>query len=94
MTAPACLCCTAHRPPPLHLDSHHLWPIFLGGPPHPATLVSLCQTTHANVHRILAAMVKAQAWLPRRLGQPVYAHHLATLGFQAWQAAGEASPPT
>ena len=67
---------------------HHLWPVYLGGPPHPATLVHLCPTTHSNVHRILRAMVKAGAWIPRSQGQPRYAHHVATLGYQSWDAAG------
>lgn len=88
MVTPACVCVAEHRPTVLEPQAHHLWPIYLGGPPHPATLLGLCPTTHTNVHRILRAMVAAGAWLPRQTGQPVYAHHTATLGFQAWDAAG------
>ena len=88
MQTPPCQCCAGHRPAVLQPDAHHLWPIYLGGPPHPGTLVGLCQTTHANVHRLLRAMVKAGTWLPREPRVPVYSHHIATLGFQAWDAAG------
>jgi hypothetical protein len=72
-------------------DGHHVWPVYLGGPEIEQTLLGLCQTTHANVHRILRAMVKAGAWLPRERGVPVYSHQVATTGFQAWDAAGR--PP-
>lgn len=88
MKTPDCQCCTEHRPAVLQPDGHHLWPKYLGGPEHPATLLGLCQTTHANVHRLLRAMVKAGTWLPREPGVPRYAHRIATLGFQAWDAAG------
>lgn len=85
---PPCVCVAEHRPTVLEPQGHHLWPLYLGGPPHPETLVGLCPTTHTNVHRILRAMVKAGAWLPRNPGEPHYSHQIATLGFQAWDAAG------
>lgn len=90
-TPPDCVCCKQHRPAVMRSDAHHLWPVYLGGPEHRATLIGLCQTTHANVHRLLRAMVSAGAWLPRKPGVPVYSHHIATLGWQAWDAAGR--PP-
>jgi len=86
-----CKCCKDHRPMVMLPDGHHLWPMYLGGPEHPQTYVSLCQTTHANVHRMLRAMVKEGVWLPRSAfgtGVSIYAHKIATLGFQAWDAAG------
>lgn len=88
VTPPPCVCVKEHRPAVLRPDGHHLWPVYLRGPEHPATLISLCQSSHANVHRLLAAMVKAGKWLPRQPGVPVYSHQIATLGFQAWDAAG------
>jgi len=88
VTPPPCECCKTHRPAVLREDGHHLHPVYLGGDPHPKLLLGLCQTTHANVHRILREMVKAGTWLPRAAGVPRYAHHIATLGFQAWDAAG------
>lgn len=84
-----CLCVKEHRPAVLEPESHHLWPVYLGGPEHQSTMVKLCNTTHSNVHRILRAMIKADKWLPRKAGQPAYSHHIATLGFQAWTAAGK-----
>lgn len=88
MITPPCECVAGHRPAAPNPEGHHLWPLYLGGPAHPATLVGLCPTTHDQVHRLLRAMVKAGAWLPRQLGQPRYAHQVATLGWQAWDAAG------
>ena len=88
MITPACKCVKRHNPAVMKPDGHHLWPMYLGGPPHPATYIGLCQTTHANVHRILRAMVKAGVWHRREEEESVYAHHIATLGFQMWDAAG------
>lgn len=92
MTTPPCICVAEHRPNLRISEGHHLWPLYLGGPEHPQTLVGLCPTTHDFVHGILRAMVKAGAWLPRQQGQPRYAHQVATLGFQAWDAAGRPTP--
>lgn len=89
---PPCRCTSDHRPAVLRPDAHHLWPVYLGGPEVQQTMLGLCQTTHANVHRILRAMVKARRLLPRDPGTPRYAHHVASLGFLAWQAAGEPTP--
>jgi len=83
-----CLCVAEHRPAAPNPHRHHLWPLYLGGPETDATLVLLCPTTHDRVHRLLRAMVTAGAWQPRMLGQPRYAHQVATLGWQAWDAAG------
>ena len=91
MTLPPCQCSAEHRPAVMQVDKHHLWPVYLGGPEHPATLLGLCQTTHANVHRLLRAMVSAGTWLPRPPGVPRYSHQVATLGFQAWDAASRPS---
>lgn len=88
----ACACSSEHRPSVLEPHGHHMWPLYLGGPPHQATYVELCPTTHSDVHRILRAMVRAGSWLPRQRGEPRYSHHLATLGFQAWDAAGRPAP--
>lgn len=56
---PPCVCVAEHRPPVLEVQAHHLWPKYLGGPPHPMTLLGLCATTHTNVHRTIRALVKA-----------------------------------
>ena len=88
MSTPPCVCVAEHRPPTRIAEGHHLWPVGMGGPAHPATLLGLCPSTHDYVHGILRAMVKAGHWIPRSQGQPHYAHQIATLGFQAWDAAG------
>lgn len=93
-TPTRCVCSAVHTPAVLEPQRHHLWPVFLGGPATHATLVLLCPTTHTNVHRILRAMLKAGTWLPRALGEPHYSHQIATLGFQAWDAAGRPTHTT
>jgi len=92
---PPCVCVAEHRPAVLEPQAHHLWPIYLGGPPHPMTLLGLCASTHTNVHRCLRAMVKAgrvlsQAELrePGRPSVPRYSWVTAVNGFLAWDAAG------
>lgn len=92
MTTPPCECVAEHRPPVRLAEAHHLWPMYLGGPEITQTKVGLCGVTHDWVHHILRVMVKQGSWLPRALGQPRYAHHIATLGFQAWDAAGRPTP--
>ena len=91
----ACACQADHRPAPLEPQSHHLWPVYLGGPPAKATMLWLCPTTHTNVHRALRAMVKAGRVLSRtelrEPGRPVvpfYAWATACNGFNAWDVAG------
>jgi len=84
---PFCACVGDHRPLVLEYEKHHLWPIGMGGPEHKATLLLLCPSTHSSVHRILRDMVKND-WHPRRRHEPAYAHHVATLGYQAWVEAG------
>jgi len=94
-TTPQCVCVSEHRPPTLEPQAHHLWPKYLGGPPHPQTLLGLCPTTHTNVHRALRAMVKAGRILtqrelqePDRPPMPRYSWVTACNGFLAWDAAG------
>jgi len=66
-----------------------LWPLYLGGPEVDATLILLCPTTHDLVHEALRRMLRTE-WTPWVPGTGVtrYAHHVATLGWQAWDAAG------
>jgi hypothetical protein len=93
--APPCECCYEHRPAVLEPQAHHLWPVYLGGPVHPQTLLGLCPTTHTNVHRMLRAMVKAGRTMTRdelaetgRPYPPKYAWWVACTGWLAWDAAG------
>lgn len=87
-----CLCAARHEPKVLEPQAHHLWPVYLGGPAHPATLLLICPTTHTNVHRLLRAMVKADAVIPRAKGVPVYSWWTACSGYNAWVAAGRPTP--
>lgn len=95
----ACLCQADHRPAVLEPQSHHLWPVYLGGPPARATMLWLCPTTHTTVHRCLRAMVRAGRVLsrdelrePGRPRPPHYAWATACNGLLAWQASLEPGP--
>lgn len=53
-----CLCVADHRPPPLELNSHHIIPLYLGGPDVPTNRIWLCPNAHANVHEVLRLLLR------------------------------------
>lgn len=53
-----CRCRATHKPPPLELEEHHIWPLGMGGPDLPENRVWLCPTAHTNVHEILRELLK------------------------------------
>lgn len=90
----SCGCVPAHRPPPLELHSHHIWPEYLGGPDTPNNRIWLCPTTHANVHELIRLMLLAdrpltESELEHAEPRPVsrYAARLARRGFTEYQSA-------
>ena len=85
---PPCVCVRNHTPMLRISEAHHVWPVGMGGPEHPATLLGLCPTTHDWVHGILRDFVK-NGWHRHRHTEPFYAFQVATLGWQAWDAAGQ-----
>lgn len=90
----ACTCAADHRPPPLELHSHHVWPLYLGGPDTTENRRWLCPTTHANVHEILRALCRDGLLTFTEYGyvtdRPVsrFAYRLAVEGYLAWRDAG------
>lgn len=50
-----CECVARHRPKPMQLHRHHIWPKAEGGPDK-GNLIWLCPTAHANVHEYLALL--------------------------------------
>jgi hypothetical protein len=85
--------CVAHKfhsPRPQTLDTHHVHPIGMGGPDTVANEVKLCQTGHANVHRLLSvyeATGQTPPWVIRRSFGPGE-RALAAKGWAEFQAAG------
>jgi len=53
----ACACAADHRPAPLELHAHHVYPVYLGGAEN-GELVWLCPTAHVNVHELLRLMLR------------------------------------
>lgn len=47
-----CHCVEKHIPKPLEVHEHHVWPLGKGGPDLASNLLTLCPTTHANVHKL------------------------------------------
>lgn len=92
-TGRGCVCMAEHRPAPLELERHHIWPTGMGGPDVDSNIAWVCPTTHTNCHEMLRAMVRdqtivaystfAEVYIP-----PVsrYAYNLAVDGFRRWQA--------
>ena len=81
--------CSVHRyhsPRPQESDLHHVWPLSWGGPNTKANIVPICQTGHANVHRLLTALRRGSgvvAWeIRRQFGSAE--RHLAERGYGAW----------
>jgi hypothetical protein len=54
-----CVCVTQHRPEPVILHSHHVWPLGEGGPDIQANLLWVCPSTHSNIHELWRLLVKA-----------------------------------
>ncbi len=90
-----CHCVTVHRPVPLELANHRILPGEYGGTYVPENVAVLCPTTHANVHELLRAIVRAGGWLPWSEAQRLnpgrslnrYAFTLAHEGWRRMQAA-------
>ena len=75
-----CLCVTDHNPNPRLNHRHHIIPLAWGGPDTDDNTVSLCPTTHANLHAEL------QEWV--RVGRPTYTSlhpYVRTLLRRAWE---------
>ena len=85
------LLCSIHRyhsPRPQETDLHHVLPLSWGGPNTDENVIPVCQTGHANVHRLLTAFRRSNgfvAWeIQRQFG---YAERLlAKQGYDAWEA--------
>ncbi len=85
-----CLCQVTHRPHPLELERHHIWPLGMGGPDDDANIAWLCPTAHTNAHEILRHFMRSGALTWTKVGAlydvPVsrYAYDLAVDGYHRW----------
>lgn len=90
----SCLCSANHQPGVLELTIHHVWPLGEGGPDDPANEVSVCPTTHYNVHELLRAMIAADREISlyefsAKYGEVAvsrYARNLAATGYRRIKA--------
>ena len=83
-----CDCQAEHRPAPLDLERHHVWPLAMGGPDTAANIEWLCPTAHTNVHEILRTFMAQGHLTWGQVGAlydvPVsrHAYAIATLGYR------------
>jgi len=91
----ACAVHRYHSPRPHLTESHHVWPLGMGGPDVAANRVEVCATGHFNIHELLRALCKASGSLPwatlRRFGRAERA--LARSGYEQWVTAGRPGRP-
>ena len=89
-----CVCVTKHRPEPVILHSHHVWPLGEGGPDIQANLLWLCPTSHNNIHELWRLMVKYTKadtpipWREFREFSP-YVRNVVARGWDQAKAAGQ-----
>lgn len=83
--------CVVHRyhsPRPQESDLHHVWPKSWGGPDDDDNLLPICQTGHANIHRLLTALRATGGvltWVElREFGAAE--RRVALAGYAAWSA--------
>jgi hypothetical protein len=77
-----------HRPIPLELHRHHVWPQAMGGPDVEANKVTVCPTGHANIHVAMRHLIDE---LPPPGSRAEV--RLARTGFEQWLAAGKPGRP-
>lgn len=70
------------------LDSHHVWPLGMGGPDILANRVWTCPTGHRKIHAALRALIDGVEPMGTRAEV-----RLARRGFDAWQAADRPGRP-
>lgn len=65
----ACSLTRYHRPRPVQIDQHHVWPLAHGGPDDPGNIVAACPSCHTSVHALLRLYARVggkPAWRDRR----------------------------
>lgn len=48
-----------HRPKPVQIDHHHVWPLEFGGPSVAANIIDACPSCHTSIHSLLHEYEKA-----------------------------------
>lgn len=82
-----CHCVADHRPAPLELAKHRIFPGEFGGTYTKANVVWLCPTTHVNVHEILDLLIGMNGLTEHEvrvlIDRPVsrYAYQIARQGY-------------
>ncbi len=73
-----------HRPKPMELHRHHVWPLAEDGPDTAANLIWVCPTTHVSVHEYLRELQRFGGVMPVGLAgdYPRFTRRLAELGYR------------
>ena len=79
----------AHKPEPLRVVRHQIWPIGMGGPDDDENKLDICDTGHYNVHVIIGLIILGRS-MP-------YGHQaekkIAITGYSEWVRAGKPGHP-
>lgn len=51
-TTISCQCVGKHIPKAMELERHFIWPLEEGGPAHRSNTITICPTTHSNIHKL------------------------------------------
>lgn len=79
-----------HRPRPLRLVLHHVWPLGMGGPDTPDNWIVTCDTGHYNMHRLLGDLLRSQTM--RTYGTD-NERAMALRAYRKWIEAGKPGSP-
>jgi hypothetical protein len=84
-----CLVHKVHKPEPLRVIRHHIWPLGMDGPDEDDNKLDICDTGHYNVHVILGLLI-----LSRNMPHGHNAEKkIALTGFNDWVRAGKPGHP-
>lgn len=79
-----------HVPKPLGVVVHHIQPRAMLGPDADSNRVTICDSGHRNIHRLLDDLLHGG---PMRRGGTRTERKLAQQGYDAWVAAGKPGHP-
>jgi hypothetical protein len=91
-TADHCNVHNYHRPTPLRLVDHHIQPLGMGGKDVWSNRVTVCDTGHYNIHRLLGDLIKSDGESMRPGGSHME-RQLARQGWTMWHNAGRPGKP-
>jgi hypothetical protein len=69
------------------INSHHVWPLGMGGPDEPANRVNVCMNGHGQIHAYMDLLIKHGDPVPWDLAKH-FGHAVRTYAMTGWDRAG------